>query len=103
MSTHVLSLQTFRAQFPEFSDVVAYPDAMLTACWAMGNSYINPADGFTMSGAPLQLACDLMGAHLAKSFALITQGQGSVVVSGSSEGSVSVSLTPPPAGTGYKG
>lgn len=87
---------TFRAQFPEFSNSTTYPDATLSGYWVMGESFITNADGYMLKGQTLQMALDLMAAHLAKSFTMINQGQTTAIVSGSSEGSVSVSLTPPP-------
>jgi hypothetical protein len=64
--------------------------------FTMASQYISPTDGFMLSGDVLALSLNLMTAHLAKSFSMINLGQTSVVVQGSSEGSVSVSLVPPP-------
>ncbi len=98
MSAHVFDVTSFRAQFPEFANSGTYPDATLQGYWNMAINYINPNDStFGFAGTNLQLALNMMTAHLAKSFSLLNAGQATVLVTGSSEGSVSVSLTPPPA------
>jgi hypothetical protein len=102
MTTQVLVISDFRAQFPEFSNVTTYPDATITNYWNMAGQYMSPDDGQAMAGTQLLFALYLMTAHLAKSFTMLNAGQTSVVVTGSSEGSVSVSLTPPPAKNAYQ-
>ncbi len=99
---HTFDAPSFRAIFPEFASSTTYPDAMLSAYWTMGINYVNPNDGAILTGDTLQLALNLMTAHLAKSFSLLNAGQTSVLVSGSSEGSVSISLTPPPVKNAYQ-
>lgn len=96
MATHVFDVTSFRALFPEFSNATTYPDNTLAAYWSMAINYVNPNDGYILSLDTLQLALNLMTAHLAKSFTLLNAGQTTVLVQGSTEGSVSVSLTPPP-------
>jgi len=88
----------FRAQFPAFAGTGTYPQAMLQGYWTMGTAYINQdgGPGWMRNPAQLQLALDLMAAHLAQSYTLINAGIPSVVVQGATEGSVSVSMTPPP-------
>lgn len=96
--TAEFNVTNFRAQFPEFANSTTYPDASLAAWWEMGNNYVSTDNaGYdSWRATQAQLACDLMCAHLAKSFTLIGNGVGTVLVNGSTEGSVSVSLTPPP-------
>ena len=102
MSTHAFVSGDFRTQFPEFANTTTYPDSMLNGYWLMACAYLSPNDGIILNGDQLQIALYMMTAHLAKSFSMLNAGQNSVVVSGSSEGSVSVSLTPPPAKTAYQ-
>lgn len=87
----------FRNQFPQFENTTLFPPAQLEGWWDMGNSYINIDNNYpwNFKSKQLQLAADLMCAHLAASFSLINSGTPSVVVQGSSEGSVSISLVPP--------
>ncbi len=103
MTPPVYSDANFRAQFPQFADTTAFPEAMLQAYWTMATAYINPdgGPGWCKNPAQLQLAIDLMAAHLTASYVLINAGTPTVLVQGSTEGSVSVSLTPPPVKTAY--
>lgn len=97
MASHVFNVTTFRAQFQEFANATTYPDLTLDGYWTMATNYISSNDSlYGLSGANLDLALNLMTAHLARSFVMMNAGQNTVVVNGSSEGSVSVSLTPPP-------
>jgi hypothetical protein len=102
MATHVYDDASFRAQFPEFASSIIYPANTLLGYFGVASDYINPNDGYINNGATLQLMLDLMTAHLAKSFSMINAGQTSVILSGSSTGSVSVSLTPPPVKNAYQ-
>lgn len=95
---HTFNVTSFRAQFPEFGNSTTYPDGTLSTYFTMASQYVTPVDSIfgLLSGDVLQLALDLMTAHLSKSFSLLNAGQTTVLVQGSTEGSVSVSLTPPP-------
>ncbi len=96
MAQHTLDIAAFRAMFPAFSNVTTYPDATITMWWTMATQYIYSYDTCLIEGTVLQLALNLMTAHLAQSFTMIGAGQTSAVVTGATEGSVSVSMTPPP-------
>jgi hypothetical protein len=97
MADHAFNVAAFRAQFPEFANSTTYPDATLEGYWTMATNYISPGDSlYGLAGSNLDLALNLMTAHLARSFMMLNAGQTTAVVTGSSEGSVSVSLTPPP-------
>lgn len=100
--THAFDVASFRSQFPEFANSTTYTDNQLSAYWSMAIQYISPEDGYVLSGDVLQLALNLLTAHLAKSFTMINAGQTTAIVNGSSEGSVSVSLTPPPAKNAFQ-
>ena len=93
----------FRLQFPAFADITDYPTAQLNNWWTMGTAYINIYDNIpsNFSNAQLQLAVDLMCAHLAQSFTMINAGIPSVVVQGTGEGTVNVSMTPPQISTSF--
>lgn len=93
----------FRAQFPAFADTTAYPEATLAGYWTMGTVYINEngGPGWECNLAQLQLALDLMAAHLAQSYTLINTGVPSVIVTGSTEGTVTVSMLPPPVKSAF--
>jgi Protein of unknown function (DUF4054) len=92
----------FRQMFPEFENTTDYSEAQLEGWWTMGTAYINILNAFpTFSPAQLQLSLDLMCAHLAKSFTMINAGIPTVVVQGTSEGTVNVSMTPPPVKSSF--
>lgn len=103
MTTPVYNDANFRAQFPAFASDTTYPEAMLQGYWTMGSAYISTGagPGWCSNPAQLQLALDLMAAHLAQSYTLINAGVPSVVVVGSSEGTVSVSMMPPPVTSAF--
>lgn len=95
--------EAFRNQFPQFENTTLFPPAQLESWWTMGTAYINIDNNYpwNFNTKQLQLAIDLMAAHLAASFSLINSGVPVVVVQGSAEGSVNVSLVPPPAKTAF--
>ena len=102
MTTPSFNYTNFIAAFPAFSNATTYPQAMLQNYWTMGTAYISTNNaGYFFTDPQAQLANDLMCAHLAASFTLINQGIPSVIVQGSTEGSVTVSLTPPPVKSAY--
>lgn len=103
MTTPTYNDANFRNQFPQFENTSIYPPAQLQGWWTMATAYINIDNNYpyNWNQAQLQLAVDLMCAHLAQSFTLINNGTPSVLVTGSTEGSVSVSLTPPPTKTAF--
>lgn len=103
MNTPCFNDSIFREQFPKFNDTTAFPSSQLDGWWTMGTAYINIDNGYPWSfnSKQLQLAIDLMCAHLAESFSLINAGVPTVVVQGTTEGSISVSMVPPPAKTAF--
>jgi hypothetical protein len=97
MAQHTFDVAAFRAMFPAFSNVVTYPDATLQLWWTMAVQYVNDYDNCLIAGDTLQLALNLMTAHLAQSSTLIANGQSTPGVVGSAaEGTVSISMVPPP-------
>lgn len=97
MAQHTFNVTAFRAMFPAFADVVKYPDATLQLWWTMAIQYIYDYDNCLIAGDTLQLALNLMTAHLAQSSTLIANGQSTPgVVTGAAEGSVNISMAPPP-------
>lgn len=96
MAEHTFNSVAFRAQFPAFTSTTKYPDGQLSGYFTMATAYIFPSDWGGMSGAQLQLALDLMTAHLAWTNQLILAGNTSAApVSGASIDKVSVSLVAP--------
>lgn len=83
----------FQGQYPEFFTT---DPAILTSYWTAATGYLSPSDGFVLNGAVVPLALGLLTAHLARTMTLLASGQSAGVVTAASEGSVSVSMTPPP-------
>lgn len=102
MTTPVYNDANFRAQFPAFSNTTAYPEAMLSMYWTMASQYINIYAAYYWNSTQLQLAVDLLCAHIVKSFDLIDAGVTTMLITGSTEGTVSVSGMPPPTTTGWQ-
>lgn len=102
MTTPVYNDANFRAQFPAFADNTKYPEATLQGYWTMASSYINIYSRCGWTDVQLQLAVDLLAAHIAKSFDLINAGITTMLITGSTEGTVSVSGTPPPTTTAWQ-
>ncbi len=103
MTAPVYTDANFRLQFPEFASMATHPVAVLQSFWTMGTAYVsinNPNAVWTQQQA--QLANDLMAAHLTKLNSQIAAGSAPGVVTGATEGSVSVSLAPPPTMTGFQ-
>lgn len=93
----------FRAQFPAFANATAFPEAMLSATWTTGTAYISPNanPGWTCNPAQLQRALDLMCAHLTQLAQQIANGQPMGIMTAATEGSVSITLQPPPVKSAF--
>lgn len=93
----------FRAQFPAFANTTAFPEVALSATWTTGTAYISPNanPGWTTNPAQLQRALDLMCAHLTQLAQQIANGTPMGVMSAASEGSVSITLQPPPVKSAF--
>lgn len=92
----------FRAQFPAFANTTTFPEAMLSGYWTTGTVYVNENGGpGWCNPAQLQRALDLMCAHLAQIATQLANGQPIGVMTAASEGSVSITLQPPPAKTAF--
>jgi hypothetical protein len=65
VATHVYNDALFRAQFSAFSSTTTYPEVLLSGYFTMATCYLDPDDGCRISGGCLQLALNLLTAHLA--------------------------------------
>ena len=96
MSLHTFDVDAFREQFPQFENTTTFPDAVLQQYWNAATCYINPNDFCWLHDDCLQLALNLMTAHLTALSVLIQQNQTPGYEQSATIGKVSVSLTPPP-------
>ncbi len=92
----VFDLADFRVRFPEFANIVDYPDATLQTFFGVATCYVTNADNPCLSEACLTEALYLMTAHLLAVNKLATEGKTPSFVTSSTVGSVSVSRQPPP-------
>jgi hypothetical protein len=95
MATHTLDIAAFRIKYPAFSNVSKYSNAFLQQCWDVATCYIHDNDYGSLTGDCLQLALELMTAHIATVSTATNSGQSSGLVSASSVGDVSVTMTVP--------
>lgn len=93
----------FRTQFPAFANISAFPEAALSATWTTGTAYISPNanPGWTTNPTQLQRALDLMCAHLTQLAQQIANGQPMGIMTAATEGSVSITLQPPPVKSAF--
>lgn len=96
MALHTFDVTLFRVQFPAFANVVDFPDAMLQMYWEMAICYVDPNDFCYLSDDCLQLALNLMTAHLTALSLLIAQQQNPGFIDSATIDKVSVSLQAPP-------
>lgn len=100
MAEHTFDSVAFREQFPAFTSTTKYPDGQLSGYFTMATAYIYPRDWCGISGVQLQLALNLMTAHLTWMNQLVIAGNTSAgPLAGASIDKVSVTLVAPPVGT----
>lgn len=100
MAAHTYDDAMFRAQFPAFASTTEYPEALLSGYFTMATCYVDANDYCRLSGDCLQLALNLLTAHLvAANAASPADGGGVGIVSASSIDKVSVTFQIP-AGSG---
>lgn len=103
MADVTLDKPLFRSLFPEFADVVAYPDAVLQTRWDNeATLYVTAANEGDLMDGKRAYAIQCMLAHLLRLTKLATAaGAGGTAVTGvvtqATVDKVSVTLAPPPA------
>jgi hypothetical protein len=105
MAEHVFDIPTFRQLYPAFSNATVFPDAYLNAQWTAAGVYLGKYDGPLLAGDELQLALNLMTAHLTQTNVIITGGGETPnvgVLQSATVDKVSVSMTPPPVSSGWR-
>lgn len=100
---HTFDAVAFREQFPAFSSATKYPDALLSRYFTSATCFIWPIDWKYLHGNCLQLALNLMTAHLAQIGANINQGNTSTgILTSASIDKVSVGLQAPATKNGWQ-
>lgn len=105
MALHTLDLVTFRLLYPAFANVTTYPDAYIQAQWDAATAYIGEYDGCLLADKRLQLALNLMTAHLMHVNVLLAQSGVAATIGvpiSATVDKVTVSNMPPPATDGWK-
>lgn len=91
MARHTFDVAAFRKQFPRFADVDKYPDDVLSGYFDMATCYMNDCDNAAIWGKCLQMALNLLTAHIALLFDLINDGENPVgITTSASVGDVSI-------------
>lgn len=91
---------SFILQFPQFSSA-PYTETMLSMYWTIGNSYVsNTTNNRLYNNSPgginLQIALNLICAHLVQQNTITQAGQTPYVLSGATIDKITVQLQPPP-------
>jgi hypothetical protein len=94
------SAEKFRLRFPYFTEE-KFPDEELEKYWEMAICYISATDYGCLSGDCRELAIQLMTAHLAIIGKNAETGDTTGFVNSATIDKITVSLTPPPAGSQY--
>lgn len=97
MAEHTFDPIAFRLQFPAFADNTLFPTVVLEQYWDWATCYIDPNDLGRWAGKCLQLALNLMTAHLTQQSSEISQGQNPYVLNGATIDKVSVVIQAVPA------
>lgn len=92
-------LDQFAQRFPELAEL---PGVITGAYWQMATQFMTPADGCLLAGNALQFGLELMTAHLAQIGKNAAAGNPGGPITSATEGSVTVSLAPPPVRSGWQ-
>jgi hypothetical protein len=99
-SPHTFDLASFSAACPALA--ATDPD-QLAATFGTATVILTKWDGCLLAGERLQMALNLLTGHLTQTAKLLAAGQASVApITGATQGSVSVSMLPPPATSGWQ-
>ena len=90
-----LDIIKFRQNYPEFSSESEYPDSMLESKYLISSCYISNSSNFFIADDCLEVALQLMLAHVVSLSVRVTQGAATGQVISASEDGVSVSFTAP--------
>lgn len=103
MAAHTtIDVALFRAMFPAFASTTLYPDAMIQMFYGVAGEFIPPFDAWCgLNGPTLDLALQLLTAHLLYEFKLQARNQTGKVVTNATIDKVTVGLLAPPVKDGW--
>lgn len=103
MAVIVFNVAAFRTAFPAFSDVAAFPNALLQGNWDSAACIISTNDGcYSLRGASRERALNLLTAHLTALGVIIASGQTPGVMTQATIDKVSITLQAPPVKTEFE-
>lgn len=91
----------FRLQFKEYADTVEYSDAVLNLYFTMAETYISN-NNYTYLQSKLPLALNLMTAHLLRINDMTISGDNGMMITSSTVGGVTTTITPPTVTSEFK-
>lgn len=98
MTTIAFDPVAFRAQFAAFANSQCYTDAVLQGYFDLATAFVSPVDCACnmLTGAARVQALNLMTAHVAEMFRLVSEGQTPGVMTSATIDKISVTIKPPP-------
>lgn len=103
MAIHTFDVDAFRKMFPAFADTTKYPDELLSGYFAIASCNINLCDSPVIHGKCLDVAINLMTAHVAYLMGLAATGRGQVGIQVSAGvDKVSISVQAPPVKSAWQ-
>ncbi len=105
MAIHTFDVTTFRLLYPAFANATTYPTPYLQAQWDAAVVYLGEYDGVLWGGRQLQLALNLLTAHLVQLNVMIASGGVTPtigVMTSATVDKVTVTNMPPPAKSGWQ-
>ena len=97
----MFSLSGFRNTYPAFRNVEQFSDVMINSHYFNAQLYMSEGYG-GLENDLLDFALQLLTAHLLYSFDFIAKGQSNALLNSATIDPVTVSLTPPPAKSGWE-
>jgi len=102
MTDITFDIAVFRASFPAYSNVAAYPDMTIQGYWDAAICYINPNNYGYLNGASRARALNLMTAHLLYLADVIKGGQQVGFTTQATIDKISVAMQAPPAANAWQ-
>ena len=103
MNHGTLNISSFRSMFPAYVSETTYPDMVINAWYAAAGAYISQDDNPTgLTGPVLDLALQLLTAHLLRIASQMTSGQDVGFIQSATTEDVTTALAVPPFKSGWE-